>query len=449
MDADCKWKIDRRAFLKISGLQGASLAFSAGLTRSTMAAEAPAGAAVRQMPTRVLGKTGAAVSILGMGGSIDTAGYLTLLRVALNMGINFWDSANSYGNGKNEQVIGEFFTKYPEERKKVFQVTKASRVTDPDRMSRQLDLSLERMQTDYIDLYFMHMLQNPDLLTQEIKSWAERKKKEGKIKFFGFSCHGNMAGMLIHASTLGWVDAVMASYNYQLMNDDGMKRAVDACAGANIGLIAMKTQGQRSMGLPPGDSRGRGGGGPPGSGEGSLEEDRLQSGAPPSGTQARAEGEDVMEFSALSHFMDRGYSPEQAKLKAVWEDERIAVCLSEMTNLTMLKDNVAAAADGVKLTEKDRKMLGILADSSRGLYCNGCMQCLSHMGDACGIPDVLRYLMYYSSYGKRDEARRLFRQMPETVRNTLSTRDYSRAQEACPNRIDIDRAVKEAVRLLG
>jgi hypothetical protein len=122
--------MDRRTFLKATGIGSASLAMSAGLVGKDLDAEPANGSSSKTMPTRILGKTGLPVSILGMGGSIDSTGYQTLLRVGLNMGINYWDSSNNYGNGKNEQVIGQFFSKYPEDRKKVFQVTKASRTPD-------------------------------------------------------------------------------------------------------------------------------------------------------------------------------------------------------------------------------------------------------------------------------------------------------------------------------
>lgn len=432
-------KIDRRTFLKTTGIGSASLALSAGFAGKALSAEVANESSSKEMPTRILGKTGVPVSILGMGGSIDTTGYQVLLRIGLNMGISYWDSSHNYGNGKNEQVIGQFFSKYPEDRKKVFQVTKASRVVEPEGMTNQLHLSLERMKTDYIDLYFMHMLQDPGLLTPEIKAWVEQKKKEGKIRFFGFSCHGNMARMLMQASTLGWIDAVMSSYSYQLMNNDDMKRAIDTCAKANIGLIAMKTQGQR-FGPPPNMPQGQDGR-PPGSGGPPQ--------GPPPGMQAQGTSEEPEDLSAMSHFMDKGYTPEQAKLKVVWEDKRITTCVSEMTNVTMLKDNVAAATDGVQLSGRDREMLDKLAQYNRTLYCQGCMRCASVMGSESWIPDVLRYMMYYNSYGKTDDARRLFRELPEPVRNRLPLRDYSLVERACPNKIKIGKAMREAARILG
>jgi len=286
------------------------------------------------------------------------------------------------------------------------------------------------------------MLQDPDLLTPEIKAWAEQKKKEGKIRFFGFSCHGNMAPMLMRASEAGWIDAVTASYNYQLMEDDDMQRAIDACTRAGVGLVAMKTQGQRSMGPPPTGSRGQGGRSmeseaPP------QEEDRLQ--GPSSGPQEQGADSEPEDLSALEHFMSKGYTLHQARLKAVLEDSRITTGLSEMTNLTILKENVAAATDGVKLSGTDRQMLERLAQCNRGLYCKGCLRCESVMASTHRIPDVLRYMMYYHSYGKRDDARRLFRGLPEAVKSTLPVSDYSAAEGVCPQHIQIGKAMREAL----
>jgi predicted aldo/keto reductase-like oxidoreductase len=409
-------RIDRRTFLRTTGIGGASLALSVGFNGKVLPAEIEDHISSKEMPRSILGKTGVPVSILGMGGSIDTNGYQLLLRIGLNMGVNYWDTSYNYGNGRNEEVIGQFYSKYPEDRKKVFQVTKASRTTEPEGMTRQLNISLERMQTDYVDLYLMHMLQDPGLLTPEIKAWAEQKKKEGKIRFFGFSCHANMARLLMHAASLGWIDAVMSSYNYQLMKDDDIKRGIESCAKANIGLVAMKTQGQRFA--PPGIR-----------GPGEIQE-----------------GE---ELRIMNHFVDEGYTPEQAKLKAVWEDKRITTCVSEMTNLAMLKDNVSAATDGVPLSGRDKKMLDNLAQNNHNLYCRGCMRCESVLGPDSSVPDVLRYMMYYNSYGKTNDARRLFRELPEIVRNSLASRDYSLAERICPNHVEIGRAMRQAAILLA
>jgi predicted aldo/keto reductase-like oxidoreductase len=416
--------MDRRAFLKTTTLTGASLALSAGMAGHSLAADA--GESGTGIPRRVLGKTGVSLPILALGG-IDWTTNQTLLRMAYKMGITHWDAAPIYENGKCERGLGQYFEKNPEERKNIFLVTKASRTSEPGAMEGLLAQSLEAMKTDYIDLYFIHMLSDPDKLTPEVKAWAEKKKKEGKIRLFGFSTHGNMANMMMAAARKGWIDAIITNYNYSNMNDDDVKRGMDAMASAGTGFIAMKTQGQ-GFGGAYAAPQGRG----------------MQGGT---GT-ARASGKSE-DLSAIEHFMDKGYTLEQAKLKAVWEDERVTSILSKISNLTILKDNVAAARDGQKLSALDRKVLGRLAEDSCSLYCKACMRCESVLPSGARVPDVLRYMMYYNSYGEKYEARELFRRLPEETRRTLATRDYAAAERVCPSRIRIGSAMMAAAEVLG
>lgn len=396
--------MDRRTFLKATTLSGASLALS-GEILSGLARAQPA-VTSGKIPTRVLGKTGVSLPILALGG-IDWTTNQSLLRMAFKMGLSHWDAASSYENGRCEMGIGEYFAKYPEERKDVFLVTKASHATRPEEMTPLLAQSLERLQTDYIDLYFIHMLQDPSALTSELKAWAEARKKEGKIRFFGFSTHASMAKMMMAGAEKGWIDAIMTTYNYQVMEDEDVKRGMDALEKAGVGFIAMKSQGARFGGGGSGD------------------------------------------LSAMQHFMDRGYTLEQAKLRAVWADERVTALLSKISNLTILKDNVAAAKDEKALSALDRVVLENLAEESCGFYCRACMRCASFLPAEIRVPDILRYMMYYNSYGEKHEARLLFRQIPEEIRNTLSFVDFAAAEAVCPNHIKIGSMVREAVGKLG
>ena len=245
-----KKSMDRRMFLKTTALGSASLALSTGIAGKALAVDAGKAGGTQKIPTRVLGKTGVSLPILGLGG-IDWTTDQSMLRMAAKMGVTYWDAASSYENGKCEIGIGQYFTKYPEDRKNIFLVTKASHATKPEELTALLSQSLERLHTDIIDLYFIHALMDPNVLTPEVKSWAEQRKKEGKIKFFGFSTHGNIPQMLTAAARLGWIDAVMTSYNFQLMKDADTQKAMDAISKAGIGFVAMKSQGARFGGPPP------------------------------------------------------------------------------------------------------------------------------------------------------------------------------------------------------
>jgi uncharacterized protein len=399
--------IDRRTFLKTTGIGGSSLALSTGIAGKIMAAEAAEETSSNVIPKRVLGKTGVLVPILAMGGITDWITNPALLRAAVNMGVTYWDTADEYLNGKSELGIGQYFDKYPEDRKMIFLVTKCDAV-NPEGMTKSLNASLERMKTDYVDLYFMHSLRSSELLTQEIKTWVEKNKKEGKIKSFGFSLHMNIAPIITHASTLGWIDAIMPSYNYRTMLNDDMKKSIDTCSKANTGLIAMKVMGMMS-----------------------------------------SQPESSEEQAAIKSFMNSGDTLEQAKLKAVWKDERIATACIGMYSLAVLKDNVAAATDNKQLSRRETEILHKLAENTCDHYCLGCMKCASVMGAGSRIPDVMRYMMYYNGYGERDYARGLFNKLPESLKKDLALKDYSQAEALCPQHINIGQAMKEAVRILG
>ena len=228
-------KFSRRQFVKAAGLAGVGAAL-AGYSKGETAPK------TNEMPLRVFGKTGEKVSILALGGIHDYRTSQILLHQALKMGVTYWDTAEDYYHGASEEGMGQYFEKYPESREKVFLVSK-THVQGPEGLTQALAGSLERLKTSHVDLYFLHGATDPGRsLTPEVKKWAEKAKSEGKIRYFGFSTHMNVEGCLEAASSLGWIDGIMMTYNFRTMGTDRMKAAIDAAAKAGIGLTAMKTQ---------------------------------------------------------------------------------------------------------------------------------------------------------------------------------------------------------------
>jgi predicted aldo/keto reductase-like oxidoreductase len=196
----------------------------------------------------------------------------------------------------------------------------------------------------------------------------------------------------------------MMSYNYRLMHTDQMRRAVDACVAAGIGLTAMKTQGGGSI------------------------RSSVQS-----------------EHEMVSRFLRQGYTDAQAKLKAVWHNPSIASICSEMPNLTLLKANVAAALDRISLSTQDRQLLNRHAEATRSDYCAGCVHiCESTLDDPAPIGEVMRALMYWRSYGDRERAVRCYRAISPAGRRQLSRCDYTQAEKQCPQQMAIGRLVRTA-----
>jgi len=397
--------VSRRNFVKTLGVVGMASALGAG---RSFAQPSPAPATNAPMPlkpqkiaNRPFGKTGANVSMLGLGGIFDIASNQLVLQQALAWGVTYWDTAANYNGGRSEGGIGMYLEKNPQARKEIFLVTKY----DGGGLDDALNQSLEKLKTDYVDMYFMH----GEMPGPETKAWAEKMKAAQKIRFFGFSTHSNMENDLQAAARLGWIDGIMLKYDYRLAQNDAMKAAVDAATKAGIGLTAMKTQGSGQIGTD-------------------TEADLKMGG----------------------HFLQRGFTQQQAKLKAVWENSRIACICSQMANATVLHANVAAALDKTSLTAEDHAVLREYAQATASRHCAGCTRfCENVPGHQAPIGDVMRALMYHRSYGDAERARAAFARIPEADRSALAGFDYSAAERVCPNRMPIARLMREAGELFS
>jgi aryl-alcohol dehydrogenase-like predicted oxidoreductase len=229
----------RRDFFKISGTVGMGALLSP-LAAGARTGSRHSGPLLRsdeaRMPTRTYGRTGIQVPVLALGGMFDTGANLMVLKQALRWGVTYWDTADCYSNGESETGFGKYFAKYPQDRGKIFLVTKSDS-RDPDGMSNQLAQSLKRLNTSYIDLYFLHGVRSIDELDERTRRWARKAKADGKIKLFGFSTHRNMAELLAAAAKLDYIDGIMLAYNFRIMHESEMKAAIDACvqAGREVG----------------------------------------------------------------------------------------------------------------------------------------------------------------------------------------------------------------------
>ncbi len=391
----------RRDFLKTLGVAGAGSLLLPSAGPSQAAETSTPGT----MPQRVMGRSGIKVPILAMGTMWDTPTNQIVLKQALNLGVTYWDTADSYEGGRSEEGIGQFFQKNPEARAKVFLVSKSY---DPQHSVEALDQhlaqSLTRMKTSYIDMYYVHSVTDiKEVDRPEIRAWSEKAKAAGKIKLFGFSTHRNMEDCLAGAAKLPWVDGILHTYNFRVMHTQKMKDAVAACAAAGIGLTAMKTMG----------------GGPV--------KDDGEAG------QALAE-----------RFLAQGYSPEQVKLKAVWSEERIASLCSQMPNLAQLNANAAAAMDKTKLSQADLDYLAQYAAATACDYCAGCAGVCERVLGGLPVGEVMRALMYARSYGDLGRARELYAQLPTQALTGLGGDQLARDEARCPQGLAIARLLDQA-----
>ena len=417
-------KIDRRNFLKTIGAAGLGSVFASAQVKAgpnePNAPEKTQEPKLPQVPRRKLGKTEVDVSCLSLGTIFNVVENQIILRKALQWGVTYWDTAYGYAGGNSELGIGNFLSKNPDVRKDLFIVSKASEARTVADVQKRLQTSLERMNIKYIDLYYgVHGLDDPAQLTDELKKWAKEAKSRKLIRFFGFSTHKNMAECLQAAAKLDWIDALMTSYNFRLMQDEKMQAAVEACHKAGIGIIAMKTQGLGQ--------------------ELETDEDKK----------------------LAEHFLQRGFTEGQAKIKIVLKDKRISSACVGRENLAHLTLNIAAVLDKTEITQADMEVFKQYAEATCSGYCAGCANiCKSALSaggetspiggpDTPYISEIMRYLMYCNSYGEHQEAKQLFAKIPGNVRNKLLSTDYSSAEARCPQHLPIGKFIAEAVSKLA
>jgi predicted aldo/keto reductase-like oxidoreductase len=392
--------ITRRELLRATGIGAAAGLLLPVGSRAALAAP-PAETPLPQVPRRRLGKTGRDVPILLMGGSMRfDQRFDPKLAEALRFGVNYFDTADCYAGGTSETAIGNFLER-TKKRSEVWITTKSDN-WDPKGMVATLEVSLQKLKTDHVDLLFLHGLDDGKALTPQVAETAERLKKEGRIKAFGFSCHdGNVAELLTQAAGLPWIDAIMFRYNFRQYGNRELNAAIDAAAKADIGLIAMKTQGSES-GIA----------------------------------------------DAWKKFEKTGkWNKFQSVLKAVWADPRIAAAVSQMDSLEKLKENAAAAMDRHQLGAAEHESIHRYAAATRGLACDGCEHLCNPAVDApVRIGATLRFLMYHDAYGRPDEALRRFRELPAEAQR-LQGVDFAPAGRACPYGVDVVAQMERARRL--
>ncbi|MEK7793496.1 MAG: aldo/keto reductase [Candidatus Hydrogenedentota bacterium] len=391
-------EINRREMFKTAAVGVAAGVMGTALPGQVFAQDAPQETPenLAPMPRKSLGGTGETVPILLLGGSqnFDTA-YDRLLHRAHADGVTYIDTAVGYANGLSHGQLAPFIEQIG--RKNVWLTSKVmlgGNKVSPETYRDTILAKLPEMRTDYLDMFFMHSINDPKVLGPEYIAMAADLKKRGIIKYFGFSCHlGRLIECMNAAAGLGVgaIDCIQFKYNFASYGDVELNKAIDACKKAGIGLIAMKTQA-------------------------SVPEDK----------------EEVVRWRS-----DDGFSLHQAKLKAVWADERIDAAVSEMTNMQMLRDNGAAARSTRPLSAKDMIKLNHFAIRTASTRCNGCNHlCENAVQGDLKIADTLRFLMYHECYGKTADARRLYGELTAAERDFANV-DLSGAMGVCPQRINI------------
>ncbi len=348
------------------------------------------------------------------GGKIDFEKAEKEVLLGIERGINYYDTAYIYPG--SEECLGRILEKN-NCRDKVYIATKLPQyiMRSMKSVEKTFAEELERLRTDHIDYYLMHMFTDymewENLKKLGIEEWIDARKADGSVRNIGFSFHGDTDTFLKLLNAYDW-DFCQIQYNYLDESSQAGRKGLEAAEAKGIPVIIMEPlRGGRLASLP----------------------DKAAEALKASGT---------------------GFTAPELGFRWLWDQPGVTCVLSGMNSTEMVEENarVASEAEAGSFTEKEHK----LVDTIRGIIrerekvgCTGCRYCMP-CPKGVDIPGIFHYynLMYLENKG---------RARFEFLRNVGMRREPAFASQCvgcgkceahCPQHLPIREKLKEADRAL-
>ena len=372
------------------------------------------------MKYRIMGKTGVQVSALGFGtmrlpltddGAVDEEEAVRILRAGIDGGVNYVDTAYPYHGGFSETVVGKALQ--DGYREKVWLADKCPvwLLEEEGDFEKFLDEQLQKLQTDHIDFYLLHAL-NRKRFEEKVKKFSliermEEARKQGKIKFIGFSFHDTLDVFEdILQYTDQW-DFCQIQYNYM---DEYSQAGVEGLRYANakgLPVIIMEPlRGGRLVNLLPESAK------------------------------------------ELFRNDEEGRTPAELALKWLYNQPEVTCVLSGMNSMEMVEQNVKTASESHVgcLTTSDAALIEQVKEEIKKhvkVGCTGCGYCMP-CPRGVDIPGTFRCYNAMYSEGKKS-GRRDYLQCTAFRKDTASASQCvgcGKCEKHCPQHIEIRKELK-------
>ncbi len=358
---------------------------------------------------RTLGRTGLRVSQLGFGAMrlpmiedgdekrVDREKAMPMVDAAIDGGVNYFDTAVGYCNGDSQRFLGEALKS---RRDQVVLSTKNHYYgEDESAWWQNLEDSLERLQTDHIDIYNHHGIgwsRWTDTVEPRLSKLMHKAKHQGIIKHICCSFHDSNEALIKIVDT-GYPDVITLQYN---LLDRSLEEGIAHAHANNVGVVVMGPVGGGRLGAS---------------------------------TEALAEmlDEDVKRVPELA-------------LRFVLSNPHVSVALSGMSTIGHVQENIETASqecklsdDQVKAVESHLERLKKMAD----LYCSGCRYCLPCPQEV-NIPQIFQVYNEGRVYGLWDHARNRYRNLTRREKHAERCVECGACEEKCPQNIPIIEQLK-------
>lgn len=321
------------------------------------------------MEKRSMEKLGISTSLLGFGcmrfpvtedGKINEPEAEKMLDTAIAGGVNYIDTAYPYHNGDSEPFVGEALKKY--DRSSFFLATKMPpwELKTPEDASRIFANQLERLQTDYIDFYLLHAMNQEAWKKMKdlgVIEYCEKLKEQGRIRYLGFSFHDSYEVFEEILTYRNW-DFCQIQLNYMDMDEQAGRKGYELAQKLGVPMVIME---------------------------------------PVRGGSLARFSEDIMEkFAAL----DPGATAASYALRFVGSMPNVKVVLSGMSTMQQLQDNLKTFSDFKPLSEREAAVVEEVKQILQSRVQNGCTGCRYCMPCPAGvdIPGNFRVWNTYHMY---------------------------------------------------
>jgi predicted aldo/keto reductase-like oxidoreductase len=394
----------RRGFLSaaFSGLLSAGLLGISPRTAISRGRDEKEEKPKKKVIYRKLGKTDISIPIVSMG--VMNSDNPEVVRASYEIGIRHFDSAAYYHGGRNEEMVGSVIKELGVRDEVVI----ATKIFDPskrkglgpeqyrDKIVAYCEESLKRLDTEYIDILYIHVVDSAEFArNEEVAAAMTQLKKQGKARYIGLSTHRNMHEVIKEAARTGIYDCLLTVFNFALQDHTELIDAIRKAASKGIGIIAMKTQAGSHQ-------------------------------------WARPEiGEKYDSATAAT-----------AALKWVLRNENITTAVPGYTTFEHMREDFSVAS-GLEYTEQEKKLLAENEIRMGMGFCRQCQLCLGTCPGGVDIPTLMRTHMYAVQYGNFHHARATLGEIPRELGLGICA-SCSHCSAICANRVvDVARRIAD------
>lgn len=338
----------------------------------------------------------------GESGVIREAEAANMLHYAIDHGVNYLDTAYPYHGGQSEPFLGR--TLRGQYRDKVKLATKMPcwKVEGRDDFDRLLNEQLDRLQTDQVDFYLLHALNEKSwqkMLSLDVLSWLEKARSDGRISYLGFSFHDQYPVFKEIVDAYQDWDFCQIQYNFMDVDYQAGKRGLRYASDRGLAVVIMEPIRGGSLVDPPS----------------SIE--KLWKKAP----------------------VRR--SPAAWALHWLWDQPEVSLVLSGMSALNHVKENVATAAQSSVnyLTEEEKVLIQEVREAYLSLSlipCTGCKYCLP-CPNGVNIPQILKIYNDAIMYDKPESGISHYHNLIPEDKRADRCEQCGECEENCPQEIVI------------